>query len=322
MFQDETGLGQHQGRVTRSYVIRTVKIGLSVGLLALAALSARAQSADDFRTESAIEVGDKYDILAVDSFAQSSPGHFSIDVKADTATTVDLLHWVKHRDNLEKPKEKYNRRLQFGKWRRIARDGSCLDSRGLVLQRESQEQISTRPSAIGCSVVTGRWVDPYNGEIIESAEKMAIDHFVPLKNAYDNGAWKWSMNKRCSYFNYQKNNYHLQAVGERENAVKGDAGPDRYMPPLRRVQCGYLKNWLVIKASWDLTMSIEEGEAIREHVRQAGCDEKEFAMKETELKRIRSEIKAGAESCEFAANPNAQPFLTDAPEFVDAGAGI
>lgn len=294
---------------------RALRLALSLGILALAALSARAED---------------YAPAGFEIFGQSAPGHYSIDVRLDDDDKVSLLHWVKHRADLEKPAEKYNRRLQFGKWRRVARDGSCLDARGLVLQRESLTHISTRPSSTGCAVVSGRWVDPYNGEVVEDAAKVAVDHLVPLKNAYVNGAWKWSVNKRCSYFNYQKNNYHLQAVSERENNVKGDAGPDRYMPPRRSAQCGYLKHWLVIKASWDLTMSIEEGEAIREHIHQVGCTSAEFEIKETELKRIRDEIKAGAESCEFVSQPQGlHPFLAGdepaavpAEEFVDAGAGI
>lgn len=325
MFHDETGRGQSQGPDPRYLKHRhALRIGLSLGLLGLAALSARAE---ELKVPATAEAP-----VAINASLEASAttvGHFTVDLRVDHDEQVSLLDWVKHRAEIQPPKEKYNRRLQFGKWRPLGYDGSCLNARGLVLERESKVRVATRANSIGCTVVSGRWVDPYNGEVHEAADEMAIDHLVPLKNAYDNGAWKWSANKRCLYFNSQKNNYHLQAVGARENAVKGDSGPDRYMPPLRSRQCTYLREWLMVKATWDLAIPVDEGEAIIENARQAGCKDAELEVSLEELRQEREKVRDSAETCSFGANSSEQvtpqaavPTIPAPPEFVDAGAGI
>lgn len=296
MFQDETGpdlaetlrpVAEQRRSILSAIARQTVMVCL--GAILSGSLAHKAQAED----------AGEAPLIAL--AAQSGGGYYSIDTKADFDDQVSLLDWVKRSSELAKPPEKYNRRLQFGKWRGVAYDGSCLDSRGLVLQRDSKTRVVTRQSAVGCSVVAGEWVDPYSDNLFTTAEDIAIDHVVPLKNAYDTGAWKWTANKRCLYFNYQKNDIHLRAVSERENASKSDSSPAQYMPPLRRAQCKYLKDWLMIKIAWNLEIPSEEGDAIKENLRQAGCRDTDFQISEGQLIAERAEIEKSAISCDFRA---------------------
>lgn len=225
--------------------------------------------------------------------------HFLVDSLPDHDNQISLLDWKQKLRPVPTPPQKYNRRLQFGTWRSVRSDGSCLNARGLVLMRDSSTPVSVRASAVGCSVENGTWHDPYTGETFSHGHEVAVDHTVPLKNAYDNGGWRWSEGKRCLFFNFQKNPYHLIAIGSRENSSKGDSSPAQYMPPLRNAQCGYLKNWLKIKLAWDLALPEDEASAIREHFGQAGCDASEFTISTDELQAQRAEINSSSTACQF-----------------------
>lgn len=45
-------------------------------------------------------------------------------------------------------------------------------------------------------MVTGRWISPFTGKVIQNSSEIDIDHVVPLKWAWDHGASKWSREKR------------------------------------------------------------------------------------------------------------------------------
>lgn len=70
-------------------------------------------------------------------------------------------------------------------------DGDCQDSRA-----EALIQMSSTPVRFAtdrrCRVVTGRWISPFSGNVIQNASEADIDHVVPLKWAWDRGANHWS----------------------------------------------------------------------------------------------------------------------------------
>lgn len=97
----------------------------------------------------------------------------------------------------------YNR-SSFRHW--IDIDHDCQDTRQEVLIRDADGPIKLSPD--GCRVISGIWIDPYTGQTFTDPIKLDVDHFVPLKNAYDSGAYKWDKKKREEYANYLGNNYH------------------------------------------------------------------------------------------------------------------
>lgn len=211
------------------------------------------------------------------------------------STIVDLMHLVHHKKNFPLPKIAYDRREQFGPWVSPKDDGTCLNIRGLVMVRDSDGPVTYTPD--GCSVQSGAWKDPYTAKTFKSADDIQVDHFVPLKNAYMTGAHEWDANKRCLYANYMGNNFHLLAVNATENMSKGGSTPLEYIPPNRRYVCQYLKQWLAVKAIWNLRLTPPEAQAIQNVAIDNNCRRDYFQISAVELSEQRRYMRANQNLC-------------------------
>lgn len=209
---------------------------------------------------------------------------------------VSLLRWTYHDQAPSHPAEKYNRKLHFGRWINDPNDDTCFNTRAQVLVRDSLGKVSFKESN-RCIVEKGQWNDPYAGEVIEESKQLQIDHMVPLKNAYISGAWEWNFQTRCVYANYMGNEFHLVTASGHENMSKGDSTPEKYIPPNQTYRCEYLANWLKIKLIWKLKMVRGEVEAIRQAIKDSGCDARSFALSQLELKRQRKLIYENRYNC-------------------------
>lgn len=146
-------------------------------------------------------------------------------------------------------------------WRMwIDADHDCLNTREEVLVRESTVPVEF--DVRGCLVLSGRWLDPYSGQVFTDPRKLDIDHVVPLANADRSGGHKWSAGKKRDYANYLGYPWHLRAVSAGLNRQKGDKGPDRWMPPNPAIRCEYGRAWEHVKKQWGLTMTHEERVAV------------------------------------------------------------
>lgn len=150
-------------------------------------------------------------------------------------------------------------RKQYKHW--IDEDSNCRDTRQEVLIRDSQPPVLFGDNR-ECFVTKGKWIDPYSGRTFTNPKQLDIDHFVPLKNAHESGAWAWSPEKKMRYANYLDDEHHLLTVLASENRKKGEKGPDRYLPPNESYLCDYVKTWVKIKEDWELEMTEEEGSAV------------------------------------------------------------
>jgi len=151
------------------------------------------------------------------------------------------------------------RRSLYKHW--VDADGDCQDTRQEVLVRDATGKI-TFEKPRKCVVIRGQWLDPYTGTTFKEPRQLDVDHVVPLKNAHESGAWKWSAAKREEYANYLKDSRHLLAVKASENRKKGAKGPDDYMPPDTEFRCEYVKAWMKIKRDWDLSFTDPEWNAV------------------------------------------------------------
>jgi hypothetical protein len=212
------------------------------------------------------------------------------------APNYSLLKFVSHSGDYGQVGEKYNRAKHFGTWIRNRSNRGCLNTRGLVLERDSQGAVSY--SSDGCSVKTGHWQDPYAGQTYTDAADIQIDHFVPLKNAYLSGASDWTAKKRCLYANFLGNNYHLLAVQGRENMRKSDQSPDGYMPPNAAYRCQYLSQWLRVKMIWAMNLSSQETSRIVDMVKENHCDLANFQFSESDLVEQRRFIADNINLCQ------------------------
>ncbi len=217
--------------------------------------------------------------------------------KLSSFDDINLLNWDHIYRQYPDQFDVYNRKKQFGGWIKDPNRKTCLNIRGLVLIRDAIGEIvydSNNP----CRIQSSTWIDPYTHQEIHDANKIQIDHVVPLKEAYVTGAWQWSNKKKCTYANFIKNDFHLLSVLGNENSKKGDRSPERYLPPDTVYICKYLSNWLKIKAIWDLKISINEAQGIQSLIHEYNCnaDQFEYSIEELDLqKQYSREIPKGCE---------------------------
>jgi hypothetical protein len=128
-------------------------------------------------------------------------------------------------------------------------DGDCQNSRAEALIEQSTTQVRFADER-RCRVVTGRWISPFTGKVIQNASDIDIDHVVPLKWAWDHGASKWPMNKRERFANDRVN---LWSVELGLNRQKGAKGPEEWLPPAGK--CGYVSRFVRIVKVYSLEPS-------------------------------------------------------------------
>ena len=141
----------------------------------------------------------------------------------------------------------------FNHW--VTVDSAGCNARERVLKDESR----TFPQVdYPCYVVAGDWYSPYDGVWIRDRGEVDIDHMVPLKEAWDSGAWRWDAATRQRYANDISDSRTLIAVSASSNRSKSDNDPSQWMPRVSSYRCTYLGQWVAIKARWKLTMDASE----------------------------------------------------------------
>jgi hypothetical protein len=146
------------------------------------------------------------------------------------------------------------RRSLFVHWSDL--DGNGCDTREEVLKRDSISKPQVDPYR--CYVVAGDWYSKYDGKTLSDRSDVDIDHVVALKEAWESGAWAWSMSQRQAFANDLTDRRTLIAVTDRVNASKSDKDPSNWMPPLKSYWCTYLGDWISVKARWGLSMDQSE----------------------------------------------------------------
>ena len=152
-----------------------------------------------------------------------------------------------------------------GDWKHwIDADKDGQNTRVEVLVEESLEPVVFKDEHKRASVESGRWLDPYTGKTFTVAKVLDVDHMVPLMNAHVSGGWLWDWEHRREYANDQSFPQHLIAVSKSANRSKGAKGPESWKPPVQDYWCEYATNWESIKQRWNLSMTQQERESIKE----------------------------------------------------------
>lgn len=186
----------------------------------------------------------------------------SIPQEASSAapTTIDLVSTLLVKGRA--PKTGYTRD-QFGTaWKDVDRNG--CDTRNDILNRDLKS-IVYKVSSQDCVVLSGVLIDPYSGETINFLRGVAtsadvqIDHVVALSNAWQTGAFKFTLEKRTAFANDPLN---LLAVKGRLNSQKGDGDAATWLPPRKSYRCAYVSRQVALKAKYGLWLTAPEKAAI------------------------------------------------------------
>ena len=146
----------------------------------------------------------------------------------------------------------YDRSL-FRLW--VDANGDGCDTREEVLIVEA-----VAGQVAGCGVIGGRWYSAYDGKSTTNSRTFDIDHRVPLKEAWDSGAWRWDGQTRQAYANDLGFADSLIAVSASSNRSKSDRDPAEWMPTLGA--CDYAKTWIAVKFRWRLSVDTTEKSAL------------------------------------------------------------
>ncbi len=194
------------------------------------------------------------------------------------APVFDLLQYMRKNVDPRKPDEilaalpRYHRLATFGGWVNDNPAHDCYNTRVEILIRDVADPkslvfVKDNP----CNIARGEWNDPYTGTDFKLASAVQIDHFIPLRHAYQSGAHSWTKERRCHYTNYMGNRFHLLTVSGHENMSKCAKSPTEYLPPDESYVCQYLAQWLKIKAIWNLSYTDDERLKIETELSSREC---------------------------------------------------
>jgi len=181
---------------------------------------------------------------------------------AATLTPARLLQELDVRPESTSPA--YNRDA-FRHW--VDTDGDGCDTRAEVLIAESATPVRF---SSGCTVSGGRWTSYYDGVTWTRASDVDVDHFVPLQEAWQSGASRWTAAKRQAYANDLRFAAGLVGVTDNLNSAKGGKDYAEWKPPAANAQCRYAHEWIQVKYRWDLSINNAEFSALNAKVKACG----------------------------------------------------
>lgn len=109
-----------------------------------------------------------------------------------------------------------------------------------------------------CGANRGRWFSAYDGRKTRNPSNFDIEHVVPLAEAWDSGAYRWTSRQRDRFANDLGYRWSLIAVSASSNRSKGEQDPAEWMPPRRSYGCKYLRHWVGVKYRWGLSVDRQE----------------------------------------------------------------
>lgn len=134
-------------------------------------------------------------------------------------------------------------------------DGDGCNTRYEVLIEESLTQVTV---GSGCKISGGTWVSAFDLNETTDPSTFDIDHFVPLKEAWDSGAWAWDAATREAYANDLGYEMSLIAVSASSNRSKSDRDPTSWLPTNADYWCEYITAWVQVKTRWAMSVDAAE----------------------------------------------------------------
>jgi 5-methylcytosine-specific restriction endonuclease McrA len=154
------------------------------------------------------------------------------------------------------PPQAYRREDYLGSWG--DEDSDCQNLRHELLIEQSLEDVSFTSSR-RCTVKSGRWLDPYSGNVLEIASDLDVDHVVPLSYAHVTGGYSWPISLKQEFAQDRSN---LLLVTDNINQSKGAKGPSGFLP-VKSFQCEYARIWKSVAEKYSLKLPDRDNAKIR-----------------------------------------------------------
>jgi hypothetical protein len=154
------------------------------------------------------------------------------------------------------PKTGYSR-AQFGAaWADVDHNG--CDTRNDILHRDLTQVVYRTGT---CIVLSGVLHDPYTGKTINfrrgvnTSPAVQIDHVVALSDAWQKGAFAWTVSKRTAFAN---DPVELLAVDGPINGQKSDSDAASWLPPSRAFRCSFVSRQIAVKSKYGVWVTSAE----------------------------------------------------------------
>ncbi|SDU44386.1 HNH endonuclease family protein [Gordonia westfalica] len=211
-------------------------------------------------------------VVAVGSGGFGSPSE--VDPRVQAMAREALAHLASIPVYPQRPdRDDYDRSAFGAAWTdavAVTGGGNGCDTRNDILARDLQDIRAGPVSSCPKAVLEGEFRSPYSGEFLvfrrdRGASSVQIDHIVPLAYAWDMGAWSWELRRRLDFANDPAN---LVAVDGASNQDKSDAEPGRWMPRARGFWCQYAIQFVMVSATYGLTIDARSREVLADALRR------------------------------------------------------
>lgn len=143
----------------------------------------------------------------------------------------------------------------------------CRITRTKVLTKASQIKPHIKQQG-ACKVVTsGKWLDVYSGNNIDSPNAVSIDHRISLTEAYRYGGAFWSNQTKVAFANDPDNLMTVSASKKKERASQPAS---QWLPDKDRYWCDYIVHRELIVQRYNLIFSYEE-EEFNKKIKMSHC---------------------------------------------------
>jgi hypothetical protein len=206
-------------------------------------------------TDSGLVGGATY-VWSVDAFDPSenysAQAPVSLTMPAPPRTRVSSRTLL---GQLAKAKEtpKGYRRTGFGGWDDTDADG--CDTRSEVLVAEARQPPLMTET---CGLSGGAWYSSWNGITRSKQSLVGIGSAVPLAEAWQSGARRWSPTTRRALTNDLGYRETLTVATNAVLAARGSAEPQSWLPPRKAARCDYVASWVAVKWRWRLSVDPRE----------------------------------------------------------------
>jgi len=140
-------------------------------------------------------------------------------------------------------------------------DGDGHWTRSEILLRDSTEEVQTEYRNGRSYIDTGAWLSPLDGTSYSYSSDVEVDHLVPLKEAWDSGAWRWSSGALRQFAN-DLEYPTLIVISISMNRSKGERDFAEWTPV--HAKCWYAQMWILVKFRWNLAIDALEKDALFE----------------------------------------------------------
>jgi len=154
---------------------------------------------------------------------------------------------------------------KFGGWGDA--DGDGCNTHQEVLLAYAKDQPTTDAQ---CTLTGGRWVSTWDGVTVTDAAQLAVDHLVPLSEAWQSNAWRWDSDTRHRFMNDLGYRRTLVPVTSSVSDARNGQAVPAWLPPATSFDCTYLAWWVGVKWRWRLSVDANERSFLADHLASCG----------------------------------------------------